>query len=266
MHSWDDGGTPPGPPLLQRRVTTGGPAPLEPAAAEDVRVDEDEVLQAIEDVQRRSGDEQLRARLAAVDFSGPDYEQFARRLAAYGLAVCAVKLDTGAIFRDCADLNRPCGDPPRQWSAQDRRTLVQDTVAEGLLLFHRKGLVQGDWKPTGGASLKTYFIGSCVLCFADVYRAWQRDKVRWERLMGTAAAAATQHQPQDPADIVALRDRIHRGLQQLDPRTRDAIILTERGYSQLEIADLMSISVRGVEGLLRRHRARTIQHDTDGSR
>ncbi|MEV4513540.1 sigma-70 family RNA polymerase sigma factor [Dactylosporangium sp. NPDC049525] len=259
----DDGGIPPGPPLLQRRATTG--APRHPD--DSVSVDETEVLQAIEDVQRRSGDEQLRARLAAVGFEGPDYDLFARELAAYGIAVCIAKLETGAIFRDCADLNRPCGAPPSNWSHQDRRTLAQDTVAEGLLLFHRKGLVEGDWKPTGGASLKTYFIGACVLRFADVYRAWQKEMIRWglwERV--AAAGAARQRPPEDPADIVAVWDRIQRGLQDLDPRTREAIILTERGYTQSEIADLMGLSVRGVEGLLYRHRARTTRLDNDGSR
>ncbi|GAA1560055.1 hypothetical protein GCM10009827_096480 [Dactylosporangium maewongense] len=77
----------------------------------------------------------------------------------------------------CPGLNRRAGAPSR-WSGQDRRALTQDTVAEGLLLFGAEGLVAGDWKPPGGASIKTCFIGSCVLSFADQYRAGRRHKAR----------------------------------------------------------------------------------------
>jgi DNA-directed RNA polymerase specialized sigma24 family protein len=41
-----------------------------------------------------------------------------------------------------------------------------------------------------------------------------------------------------------------------NPKTRAALVLTEDGYEQDEIAEILGITRRAVEGLLRRHRRR----------
>ena len=58
-----------------------------------------------------------------------------------------------------------------------------------------------------------------------------------------------------PDESSAQYDTIRRALNEIEnPRTRAALVLTEEGYQQEEIAEILSITQRAVEGLLRRHR------------
>jgi hypothetical protein len=220
--------------------------------------DSEEVRQAVEDVERRASDEQLRARLAAAGFAGPEYAQFARDLAAYGIAVCMAKLNSGAFFQDCADLGRPCGAPPADWDAQDKRSLANETVAVALVRFREDGLVSGGWSPDGGASIKSYFIGACILAFPNVFRFWQRERERWNLISAALAGVplAQQATATDPAALVLIDEQLSLGLRSLDNRTRNVLVLTELGFSQKEIAEVIGTSDRGVEGILYRHRTR----------
>lgn len=257
----DEGGSYPAPPLLRRRTVADETDPTSRLMA----LRDDDVRSAIEDVQRRAGDEQLRARLAMSGFAGPEYDQFARELAAYGIAVCMAKLATGVMFKDCHAFDRPCNPPPRDWTEQDRRGLVNETVAKALITFRKEGLIKERWRPDGNASLKTYFVGACILSFPNVYRNWLSERRRWQRI----ASVISRDRPtrtygfDDPADIVTTRVGLEQALQDLDPRTREAIVLSECGYRQDEIAELMGVSNRSVEGLLYRHRAKTARQNGD---
>jgi hypothetical protein len=75
-----------------------------------------------------TADAALYRRLASVGFAGPDYRVFNEGLAAYGIAVCEAWLVTGLMFQRCARQGRPIGDPPTDWSADDRRELTLETV------------------------------------------------------------------------------------------------------------------------------------------
>lgn len=44
------------------------------------------------------------------------------------------------------------------------------TVVNALGAFLDIALKKGNWSPTKGASLKTYFIGQCKIQFANVYK------------------------------------------------------------------------------------------------
>ena len=70
-----------------------------------------------------------------------------------------------------------------------------------------------------------------------------------------------------PADTAAQRDEIRRGLVNIDDRTRIALVLTEDGFEQEEIAEILGpgVTPRAVEGLLRRHRRRVAaRNEEDG--
>ena len=65
--------------------------------------------------------------------------------------------------------------------------------------------------------------------------------------------------------MAAQHDTIRRGLAGIEnPKTRAALVLTEDGYEQEEIAMILGITRRSVEGLLRRHRSRLAAENQNG--
>jgi len=205
----------------------------------------------------QAADRQLYDRLAARGFAGPEYAMFAGELAAYGIGICSAWLVTGLMFAHCARRGRPLPPPPGRWSSEDRSELVLETVAVALKHFREYALVRSGWTADGGASLKTYFIGSCVLSFPNVYRRWRREDERWSRVeLDDETVAGLPCTVPDPADVAVANVELRNGLRELDPRTAAALALTAEGYSHEEIAEVLGISIRAVEGLLYRHRWR----------
>jgi DNA-directed RNA polymerase specialized sigma24 family protein len=63
--------------------------------------------------------------------------------------------------------------------------------------------------------------------------------------------------PADPTDAWAQLIDIRRSVARIKHRrTRAALVLTALGYSYEEIAELLGVTPRAVEGYLRRHRLR----------
>jgi DNA-directed RNA polymerase specialized sigma24 family protein len=214
---------------------------------------------------RRPADQRLYDHLAQDGFAGPAYEVVAGQLAAYGIGVCEAWLSTGVMFVHCARRGRALPPPPADWSVDDRRELVGETVATALHRFREYALVKGEWTASGGASLTTYFVGCCVLVFPNVYRSWLRERARWSRMeLNDYLADRPADAASDPADLAVSNVDLSVMYLSLDQRIAAAIALTADGYTQLEIAEILGISARAVEGLLYRHRRR-LQQDTISS-
>jgi hypothetical protein len=162
----------------------------------------------VEDWERKAQrlrDQHLVDRLACRGFTGPEYATFAAEFAAYGLAVCRAWLTSGIIFSFCARRGRPLGRPPDHWSSDDRHELALETVAVALKEFRERALVRRLWSPDGGASLKTYFIGTCLFVFPNVFRTWQRGEDRWRRIeLDESKPNLETATHEDPASIVPL--------------------------------------------------------------
>jgi len=109
----------------------------------------------------------------------------------------------------------------------------------------------------GGASLATYFIGTCIYAFADIYR---RRIQEWERDLAVKQALACGPLPDMPdiADEVTSRDAVVRFISAAppDPRLRRAIHLSSEGFTHKEIAAELGdgTTPRAVEGMLYRYR------------
>lgn len=117
---------------------------------------------------RQQADTELYAVLSAEHFDGPLWEHYAEELARYGCAVLSAWLRTGLITKECRRHGRPV-DLPDSWTADDRWEVVLETVAKGLETF-RMSLLGGRWSSDAGASLRTYFAGSCTRAFPNVLR------------------------------------------------------------------------------------------------
>jgi DNA-directed RNA polymerase specialized sigma24 family protein len=218
--------------------------------------DDDDDARRDNDQQRRDADSALYRRIVDAGFAGWEYERLRDDLVAYGIAVCEAWLLTGVMFRQCAERGRPVGSRPTDWSPEDRHELALETVANALKSFLH-ALEKGDWDPDAGASLRTYFIGRCVLVFPNVFRTWERERDRWDTtVLDDDVLAATPESGPSPEDQVVGREELREGLSALDTRTAIVVTLREYGYPQSEISGILGVTEGAVEALLHRHRRR----------
>ncbi|HZU76884.1 MAG TPA: hypothetical protein VFA70_08990 [Dehalococcoidia bacterium] len=202
-------------------------------------------------------------RLAALGFTGPDFDRFSNQLTARGLRVIDAWTRSRHIFIECRRKGIKLGDSV-EWSEDDRKTLVQDSVHTGFRRFRTSALCQRVWDPGQGASLSTFFIGSCVYAFGDEYREWRDGEVaRRLQLQQLATHLGVLPLPETQRVGAAVVDRMNarealRKVAAKNPRLAIILALTAEGYEQQEIADLLGdgTTARAVEGALRRYRAR----------
>jgi DNA-directed RNA polymerase specialized sigma24 family protein len=197
----------------------------------------------------------LRNTLAAQGFAGHAYGVLADELAGYGYAAMMAWLGSGHIFARCREAG--AGLRAERILAGEREDLAQETVVQALRAFRETGLLGKGWKPWRGATLQTYFTRALCLQFANIWRKRLRDRGVTTDLALDALPFDIKSPEPGPEDVAVQRDEIRRGMAGIrSSRTRAALALTEDGYEQDEIADLLGpgITTRGVEGYLRRHR------------
>lgn len=103
----------------------------------------------------------------------------------YGVRVLPKKIITGEIFRMMAEVNGPRAADLAlpvvgpEMTREEAHDLASDVVAWALKAF-RSVLLDPErgWRPDGGASFRTFFIGKCCHGFAGVYRKWLRQRAR----------------------------------------------------------------------------------------
>jgi DNA-directed RNA polymerase specialized sigma24 family protein len=223
----------------------------------------DRLARRLDSLPRREADAELRNDLALEGFQGPGYELFQHELARYGLQVMLAWVGKGLIFLQCAQKGihglRSEYDEDTRLTPDDVEELASETVGRALKAFRRSALVGGGWTLDGGATLKTYFIGTCLYEFANTYRMWSGERRRWRQggdLEATLYNQALVSTP-EPADIIVALDSLRAILRQIpSDRTRLVLALTADGYTHSEIADILAdgATPRAVEGLLYRHR------------
>ena len=221
---------------------------LEPHGADAARLD------------RLIADRELAERLHAAGYVGRDWDYFAAELIKYGYAVLIAWMRDGVIWRRLATRNiggLPTP-PPWEWHLETWTDLASDVLISAVPKFRDTVLATGRWDPNGRASLKTFFIGHCLIRFPNPYRSWH-----------TAVTARNLEVPDDidswrhadptgagPEHDLVRREDLAHGLATLDDRTREALVLLDQGYDQAEVADRIGTSRKAVEMIVRRHRAR----------
>lgn len=232
---------------------------------------QDAVL-AQERLQRRMADARLVESLKETEFDQDSvwYQMFVSDLAAYGYPVMLSWLRRRVVFSLCAARGRPVRYSDHDLQVleeayEERLELALETVAEGLKFFRTHALVQGKWSVDKGASLKTYFMGACLLCFPNVYRRWASEKAKWSAISqrwditdeeGRHLAGEQQDTAQEALDQIAISDQ----LEAMPEGTRDVAALVLEGYTHSEIAHKLQITERAVEGRLYRYRKSATRH------
>lgn len=214
-------------------------------------------------VERLAADQDLLLDLQLTGFTGRPWEHFATVLAKYGFPIMVAWITSLTVFAECQRKGIPIKAPPGDtWALRrDAEDLAIDVVARAINRFRDEVLIPGRWDSRMGASLKTYFVGQCLLRFRDVYRNWCRDDAR-RQVPHDRAALLTEvgrnAEGSDAAGVALTHVRLEEGLQALDPRTRTVLLLREQGYSYEEIAQRLGApaTAKTVNGLLERHRAR----------
>ena len=225
---------------------------------------------ALADLRRRQrieDDVNLVTWLALNRFEGPSYEEFANELAKYGFAVMMAWIMKGVIFARCREkgfggLPEPPHGALTEPGVADE--LASETVAKALRHFRDDVLMKGRWDPARGASIKTYFIGQCLMRFPNIYRYWINNEARGsEILVGDRSLPTGDGVGHlDPADLAVVRQEVELRLKPIaDKKAKAAMILSALGWSQREIGLELSMTEKAVERTLSYYRRRLKERD-----
>ena len=214
----------------------------------------------VENAKRLLADRAFLAELAAAGFAGPMFEVAETEFAAYGIAVIMAWTRTGQIFRKCQDIGRPLSEHAPQWTRDDRLEIAIETTARALHYFINNVLRAGKWDHRRGASLRTYFVGACLLQFPNAFEVWITEQRRWAQVNDGEtilddAVGGSDPQWADPTGDVAVRTcAVMDCLASIpDPQTRKAALLVlAHGASHAEAGAAVGLSAAAVEGRLYR--------------
>jgi hypothetical protein len=220
-------------------------------------------------IDEREPDAVLVEELRATGFTGLTYDRMEERLAAYAIDVLDGMFRKRTIYRVVAARAFPLQPTHEEalllcTSEADRMELVLDATADGLVLFRRKGLEGGEWSPELGASLRTYFVGACLMCLPNVFRRWQRSRSHLRSVVALPAetldvAAPAVHIPvqRDMADRVADRLQAEEELERMPPQIREAMVrMALYGETVADVAAIVGMSPRALEGRIHRYKAK----------
>ena len=206
-----------------------------------------------ETVDRLVEDRRLYQVLSRQNFEGPGWERFQNALARYGLQVLRSWIHKGLIFRRCHERGLPTKKPvPLEREQVDE--LAATTVAEAIHAFRARVLRRNAWDPGRGASLRTYFIGQCLLQFPRIYERWLRTEQEWALVDRPDNLDVVEMSP-GPAAVAETRLLLSAAL--AAPRALQlarVLHMIDSGYGQVEVARRLGMSVGSVESLLYRHR------------
>lgn len=241
-------------------------APVQPVVGHDqvpeAWLNEGEHLAACERLDRLFEDYNLVQMLALAGFKGKDYDYFETELAKYGVAVIGGWLRRGLIFAKCRQRGfgglreAPLGafDDPDTVDG-----LTGETVAYALKHFRSHALLEQRWDYRKGATLRTFFIGQCLIQFGNVYRRWWTTEARAPHLpaeLETLDDLEKRHVP-SVEELVVDQVTVERTLGTVkNPRVRRAFAYRGAGLSNSEIGERLGVTEKTVERMIANERER----------
>lgn len=209
---------------------------------------------------RLAADFALVTTLAFQQFTGPDYDYFERELAKYGLAVISAWIRRDVILQRCRVRGAGGLEPPPPGAFDDPglvEDLAQETVGVALVHFRDDVLAAGRWDYRRGASLRTFFIGQCLMRFPNIYRHWRRHDATDARSMYDADPPQHLLRPDPgPEQMVIDQEYGQYLLGQMSRRDAKIFQLLADGLKQSEIAEQLGITTKTVERAVANQRTR----------
>lgn len=211
-------------------------------------------------VDRMAGDVDLNVSLALARYEGPLWDYFANELAKYGYAVIASWIRRSMIFERCRTKGFG-GLPTSDWpfTEDDVAELTNETVAKALVHFRCDVLMKGKWDHRRGATLRTYFVGQCLIRFPNIYRRWWAGEHRNRaRLTGDdELLSAYRGTSSGPESQVVAGMTAHEALATVkNGRVREALRLRGQDWTYAEIADYFEVTHKAVERMIANERTR----------
>jgi hypothetical protein len=225
---------------------------------------------------RLAADRRLVQVLAKDNFEGERFDKLARKLYGYAWPIVMGWTGTGRIFKECEKYRRPVRRPEAAsgWTYDDRHQITTDTCLEGVEFFRDYALRKSKWDPRRGAGIASYFVGSCVCCFPEVFEDWWKEQQVAETLR---IAVQETDDPQDsgvkylvadrepdPAMVAVTRDEAARAMRQVtDPQLRHVLWGRAIGLTQAEAAEEVGLTPKAAERRLARHRDKVLDAPAD---
>lgn len=233
----------PNSPAPEPLVLAGGRSiqPVEPGAR---------FAREAESVDRLAADVELIGALMCVQYAGADWLKFREALARYGVAVLCKWILNGQIFRECAAKGFGAIKRRRRVDEDEALGIAGETVAHAIQFFREKVLIPAVWDPAKGASVRTYFVGACILHFPNIYRQVQGGERLEGRLVqdddegvphANLADVRRFSRPDEVAELMRHYDRL--------PDEETKVMVRERaeGYTDAEIGERLKTTRKAVE-------------------
>lgn len=217
-------------------------------------------VELADNIDRMAGDVDLNTALALERYDGPLWEHFSNELAKYGFAVIASWIGRKMIFERCR--SKGFGGLPaieRPFTEDENFELTNETVAKALFHFKRDVLMKKKWDYRRGATLRTYFIGQCLIRFPNIYRRWLAGENRnryvvtdddgfVDELNGTSKGPESQALAGVTASNAISTVK--------NPRVRKVMHLRADDWTHAEIAEHFGITEKAVERMIANERDR----------
>lgn len=219
-----------------------------------------ELLSPEERLDRLAGDADLERALRSRGFDGEDWDFVVDMFAEYGVAVIGGWLRRGLMVARCAEKKIKAPALPDHVRRDEEAVydIATETVAESIVTFRDHVLVPGRWDPAKGASLRTFFIGQCMLRYPNIAR---RFLTQYQNRAPILGEQQTLYAALDTGAITGVEDdairtvtvqNILKGV--THPRAARALAMDACGYSNTEIATDLGISRDAASSLLKRAR------------
>lgn len=196
-----------------------------------------------------------------------EWKNLEEQLAEYAMKVIYHWIKNGTIFHRVQQISRyKVGGSRETLRESDTALELAGCIVAVALKSFRKNLEAGtlSWRPDGGASLPTYFVGQCLLCFPNEYRRFMREfqSANESSLSSISDDAFGADKGVTPDKAATNYLEARRILSGLPKRTQRMLVYASVGYSQKEIATYLGTTSKAVEMVLRRYRNSILKNDS----
>lgn len=199
-------------------------------------------------------DAELIYKLMLGGYAGRDWDAFADVLARYAYPVILSWINKGTLVQRCFAKGLRA---PRLFRHKraDREDISRSIIAESIFVFRRDVLIPGRWNAGKGATLKTFFIGRCLMQYPNAYRDWRQQNVP-PRVDEKELARQLELRTNLPATPDQLAE-LHRRLPEVVKKEQSPAFVSAlfaAGFSQEEIAAAAGLTTVAVQSKIKRLR------------